>query len=99
MAEFFASGRAVDLVLLLMGLEGIVLMMFWRRRGCGIPPTALLLILASGGCLLLAVRAALTGAPWVWVSFFLLASLVVHLVDLRLRWQQRPINVTPDHER
>ena len=90
MAEFFASGRAVDLILFLMGLEAIGLLVLWRMRGSGIPPVALLLILASGGCLLLAVRAALTGAPWAWVSFFLTASLAVHLVDLRLRWQRRP---------
>ena len=87
MAEFFASGRAVDLILFLMGLEAIGLLVLWRMRAdAAYRRVALLLILASGGCLLLAVRAALTGAPWAWVSLFLTASLVVHLVDLRLRW-------------
>jgi len=35
--------------------------------------------------MLLAVRAALTGAPWYHVSFWLAASLPVHLADLRRR--------------
>lgn len=86
MTEFFASGRSIDLVLLLIGLEAIGLMVLWRMRRCPVPPLATLLILAPGTCLLLAARAALTGAAWGWVSFFLLAALAIHLVDLRQRW-------------
>ena len=32
MNEFFASGRSIDVVLLLIGLEAIVLMVLWRMR-------------------------------------------------------------------
>ena len=88
MAEFFASGRFIDLILLLMALEGLGLLLLWRVRACGIPPAALVLILASGACLLLAVRAALTDAGWVWVWLFVTVALVVHLADLRQRWQR-----------
>ncbi|HYN79637.1 MAG TPA: hypothetical protein VES73_17795 [Lamprocystis sp. (in: g-proteobacteria)] len=87
MAEFVASGRIIDLVLLLIGLEAIGLMVLWRMRRCPVPPLATLLILAPGTCLLLAARAALTGAAWGWVSFFLLVALAIHLVDMRQRWQ------------
>lgn len=87
MAEFFASGHSIDLVLFLIGLEAIVLMVLWRKGRCPVPPLGTLLILAPGSCLLLAARAALTGAAWQWVSFFLLAALAIHLVDLRQRWQ------------
>ena len=90
MVEYFASGRAVDLILLLMGLESLALVTLWVRRGRGIPPLALAVNLATGACLLLAVRTALTGAPWVWPACFLTAALLVHLVDLRLRWQSAP---------
>jgi hypothetical protein len=87
MTEFFASGRSIDLVLLLIGLEAIGLIVLWRMRRCPVPPLATLLILAPGSCLLLAARAALTGTAWGWVSFFLLVALIIHLVDLRQRWQ------------
>ncbi len=89
MAEFFAGGHSIDLVLLLIALEAIVLMVLWRMRCCPLPPRATLLILAPGTCLLLAARAALAGASWVWVSSFFLVALFIHLVDLRQRWQER----------
>jgi hypothetical protein len=89
MDEFFAGGRSIELVLLLIGLEAIVLMVLWRMRLCPLPPLATLLILAPGTCLLLAAHAALAGASWVWVSSLFLVALVVHLVDLRQRWQER----------
>jgi hypothetical protein len=89
MNEFFASGRSIDLVLLLIGLEAMVLIVLWRMRRCPLPPLATLLILAPGTCLLLAARAALAGASWVWVSSLFLVALFIHLVDLRQRWQER----------
>jgi len=87
MTEFFTSGRSIDLVLLLIGLEAIILMVLWRMRRCPIPPLAALLILAPGSCLLLAARAALNGSTWSLISFLLLVALIIHLVDLRQRWQ------------
>jgi hypothetical protein len=87
MNEFFSSGHSIDLVLLLIGLEAIGLMVLWRMGRCPVPPLATLLILAPGSCLLLAARAALSGASWGWVSSLLLVALAIHLVDLRQRWQ------------
>jgi hypothetical protein len=89
MDEFFASGRSIELVLLLIVLEAIVLMALWWMRRCPLPPLATLLILAPGTCLLLAAHAALSGASWMWVSSLFLVALVIHLVDLRQRWQER----------
>lgn len=89
MAEFFASEHAVDLVLILIALEAIVLMALWRMGRCPLPPGATLLILAPGTCLLLAARAALAGAAWMWVSSLFLLALIIHLTDLRQRWQER----------
>jgi len=89
MDEFFASGRSIELVLLLIVVEAIVLMVLWRMRLCPLPPLATLLILAPGTCLLLAAHAALVGASWMWVSSLFLVALFIHLVDLRQRWQER----------
>jgi hypothetical protein len=41
--------------------------------------------LAAGACLLLALRAALTGASWPPVAAWLLAALLANLVDLAER--------------
>jgi hypothetical protein len=81
--ELFSSGRVIDLVLAFMAAEFAVL--YWRRRDRRKPPIDLMLALAPGACLLLAVRAALTGAGWMWIGVFLTASLPAHLADLSRR--------------
>ncbi|WP_295389084.1 hypothetical protein [uncultured Thiodictyon sp.] len=86
MAEFFASGHSIELVLFLIVLEAIVLMVLWRMRRCPLSPAATLMILAPGTCLLLASLAVINGAGWVWISSLFLVALAIHLVDLRQRW-------------
>ncbi|GJE54667.1 MULTISPECIES: hypothetical protein [Methylobacterium] len=85
MPELFASGRIVDGILVLVALEAVALLVWRWRRGRGPSPLALIGNLASGASLMLAVRAALTGADWTVIAGFLLASLVAHLTDLCLR--------------
>jgi hypothetical protein len=53
----------------------------WGRRNA----IDVVLALAPGALMLMAVRAALTGLPWYHVSLWLAASLPVHLADLRRR--------------
>lgn len=77
----------VDLLLGLVLLEAIALVVHARRTGRGVPPASLLATLAAGGFLLVALRAALSGGWWGWPGLALLAALVAHLVDLRLRWR------------
>ena len=45
-------------------------------------------MLLAGAFLLLALRAALTGASWIPVALWLLAALFAHLVDLVRRWRK-----------
>jgi hypothetical protein len=81
LAAFFARGHAADLALLALAVEFIVLT---RLRGrARLLDRALALL--PGACLLLALRAALTGAPWPWVAAFLAASFPFHLADLTRR--------------
>lgn len=75
----FASGHAVDLVLLFMVLEGGWLVTAKR------PALAVFLMLAPGALMLLALRAALVDLPWYWVALPLTVSLPLHLADLRHR--------------
>ena len=86
MSALFASGRIVDLILLLVLAEAVGLGLLRRATGQGPPPAALLPDLAAGACLLLALRFALRGAAWPVVAACLLGSLVAHLADLRGRW-------------
>lgn len=97
MAELFASGRVVDLVLVLMVLEGLVLAGLWQRRGQGVPPLRLGVNLAAGAAMLLALRGALTGVSWVWIWLPLLAALIAHGLDLALRWQGRTTPARPQN--
>jgi hypothetical protein len=85
MNAFFESGRAVDLILAVMAAEFVLLTI---RRGAATlaqRATGLLLAFAPGICLLLALRAALTDAGWIWIAVWLAASFPFHLADLARR--------------
>jgi hypothetical protein len=86
MADLFATGRIVDLILGLMVLEAAALAAFHRMTGRGVPLASLLTNMAAGACLLVALRAALAGAEWGIVASALAAALMAHLFDLRSRW-------------
>lgn len=88
MAGLFASGQVVDLILLVLALEGLALFLLHRRTGRGIPPAELLGFLVAGACLLLALRAALTGAGWPMVGLWLALAGLAQAYDVwrRGRW-------------
>ncbi len=88
MAEFFRSGKIIDLILLLVVLEGAALYLWHQRTGRGIAPAALIGFLGAGACLMLAVRAALTGAWWGVVGAWMAAAGAAHLFDLWWRWRR-----------
>lgn len=85
--QAFASGRIVDLILMLVMAEAVGLVVFWTIKRRGIPPRALIANLASGAALMLAVRSALVDAPWTQVAAFLTISFIAHLADLTGRWR------------
>jgi len=79
---FFASGHAVDLVLVVILAEFVFLSTRRRRLSARPPMTDRVLAFAPGICLLLALRAALTDAGWLWIAAALAASFPFHLADL-----------------
>lgn len=87
MAALFENGRIVDLILALMIVEGVVFCGVTLVSGKRLPVVGLLFNLAAGACLLLALRAVLTGAGWMVAAAWLAAALAAHLGDLfqRLR--------------
>ncbi len=85
MGELFASGRIVDLILLLMLGEAIALSAYNYLTGKELKPLDVLIALIPGACLLLALRGALTDAHWTSIAAWLVAALITHLTDLWLR--------------
>jgi hypothetical protein len=79
LAAFFTSGHAVDLVLAFMAVEATILIVI-RRCALTVAMTIL-----PGVAMMLALRAALTGAGWLWIAIWLTVSLPLHLADLRHR--------------
>ena len=87
MEQLFASGRIVDLILVLVALEAFALIVAHRMWGIGPRPADLLPNLAAGALLLLAVRSALLSHAWTTIALCLGAALAAHLVDLWRRLQ------------
>lgn len=85
MADLFASGRIVDLIIGFMALEALALFTYRVFFRGGIPARGILTLLLPGLALLLALRGALVGTSWIIIAAWLIASLVAHLVDLRSR--------------
>ena len=86
MADLFATGRVVDCILLLMLLEAALSLAVARRLRRGIAPVDLVLNLAAGASLLLALRAALLHAAWPAVAIWLIVALAAHIGEAGCRW-------------
>jgi hypothetical protein len=79
------GGRIVDLVLVVMAAELVLMFAYRRRTGKGLEPVAVVLMLLPGVFLLLALRAALTGADPATIVAWPAAALAAHLADLWAR--------------
>jgi hypothetical protein len=87
MADLFANGRLVDLVLIVVVLEALVLTLSWRLTGRGVAPADLLPTLCAGAFLLLALRVTLAGAEWPIPCACLAAGGLAHVIDVARRWR------------
>lgn len=79
----FASGHMVDLVLAVLAAEFVWLVLRGNRAldvGLGLGAAVLMM---------LALRAALTGAAWPWIALPLVLSFPLHLADLGRRGMLR----------
>lgn len=79
MEAFFASGHAVDVVLAVLAIEALLL----KYRGAGWLDISGALLPAV--LMMIALRAALTGAAWPMIAIPLTLAFPVHLYDLRRR--------------
>jgi hypothetical protein len=67
--------------------EGLLLALYRRVTGRGVPILCLGVNLVAGACLLLAARLALGGATPAWIAVALGAALMAHVADLYFRWE------------
>jgi len=82
--NFFRSGLAIDLVLIVMALEAVLLFAWPRLRGSmGLGDIAALML--PGVMLLLGLRNALVGASYAMTAVFLTTAFAFHLWDLARR--------------
>ncbi|WP_158045497.1 hypothetical protein [Skermanella pratensis] len=89
MEELFAGGRIIDAILVLVAIEAAALTAWLGRRGRARLARALLPNLASGACLMLALRTALVDGWWGWIALSLAGSLAAHVLDLAARLRDR----------
>ena len=87
MSDLFASGRLVDLILLIVAIEAVVLIVYWHKTGKGIAPRNLLPNLIAGALLLLALRLTLAQAGWMAICGCLAAAGVANVIDIMRRWR------------
>lgn len=87
MSELFGAPALIDLILALVVVEVVALAWVRRRTGRGPEPLGLLATAAAGGCLLLALRAALADADPIWIAAALAGAGLAHLADLARRWR------------
>jgi hypothetical protein len=86
MLRLIESGRLIDWIIGAMLLEAVALWLWHRWRGSGLAPQAVVTLLASGLCLMLALRAALLDDPSWAVAGWLGAAGIAHVADLWVRW-------------
>lgn len=79
MEHFFASGRAVDVVLAVLVIEALWLRLRGQKWSDIIPA------LLPAIFMMLGLRAALTGMAWPFVSIPLALAFPIHLYDLHRR--------------
>lgn len=84
MEALFASGRIIDLILVLVAVEAIALALLPRLRGA-MRLGDIASLLAPGIMLMLAVRCALTGAPHTITAAVLAAAFACHIWDVKRR--------------
>ena len=77
----------IDALIALTLFEAALLVFWYRHRGRGVAPAEFGLNLASGLCLMLALRQALAGAGMASIALCLMASGALHAWDLWRRWR------------
>ena len=85
------GGGLVDAIIVITLLEAAALAAYHHQTKRGLKPRDYLFNMASGLCLMLALRSSLSGSAWYWIALWLTAAGLIHVADLVLRFQQRSL--------
>lgn len=91
MEALFATGRIIDIILILVVLELCAFSGYYLIKKRGIAPLDMLCNLLSGIFLLLALRSALVGESWMLIGGLMFAALIAHLIDVWRRLRKAPL--------
>jgi hypothetical protein len=92
MNEHFGLAQLIDVVIAFTLIECALLAVYHRTTGHGVAPRAFLPNVASGLCLMFALRCLARDTGAAWVALGLLAAGIAHGVDLRMRWKHAQRN-------
>jgi hypothetical protein len=92
MNQHFGLAQLIDLVIAFTLIECALLAVYHRVTGHGVAPRAFLPNVASGLCLMFALRCLARDAGAAWVALGLLAAGIAHGIDLRTRWKRAQRN-------
>ena len=85
MDEFIRSGRIADVILVVLVAETLLFGAYIWRRGQVLALVSFVASSLAGGSLVLALRAILQDAGWLYVAICLAAALLAHIADIALR--------------
>jgi hypothetical protein len=85
MEAFIMSGRFADMILVAIAAELAIVGLYLWRRSDGLALLSFVASCLAGGSLVLAMRAILVEAGWLFVALYLAAALLAHVADLALR--------------
>jgi len=89
MIDLTSKIHFIDFVLLAFALEGFGLIAYHYLTRGGLRPLEVVLNLASGAFLVVALRLALTDARYQYIGACLFGSFIAHIFDLRRRWPRK----------
>ena len=89
MQAWVVGGGLIDTIIAITLLEVATLLAYHRKTKRGLKPRDYLLNVASGLCLMLALRCTLSGVTWYFVSVWLMAAGLAHIADIAVRLQHR----------
>lgn len=85
MEQFITGGSVTAVILAVLVIEAVIVSVYLVRTGRTLRLPGFLAGLAAGGCLVLALREALTNGGWVMIAIFLSLSFLAHAIELALR--------------
>lgn len=88
MDDLLLSRRLIEFIIAFTLVEAVALVVYHRTTGKGVPPREFAANLASGLCLMFALRGVLVGSGWGWTACWLLGAGLAHGSDLWRRWRR-----------